>query len=110
MQYAKSDSLTNMYFEDDIVNTTPNYCIPVESMALRNFITLVPTPPTNKNLRQDNHLHVRDAEVVYTVSDRSMDPVSRHAAFHWILMVEERLGTISCSNPLHANPKYMTSF
>ena len=39
-----------------------------------------------------------------------MDPVSGGVAFHWILTVEERLGTISCSEPVHANPRYMTPF
>ena len=97
-----------MYFEDEIVNAIPNHGIPVESYASRSFISsvqdyallpapLVP-PPANDNLRDDNPLQVRDAAIIYAVSDGSMDPVSGRAAFHWILTVKERLGTIYCSN------------
>ena len=109
-----------MYFKDEIVNAIPNRSILVESTASRNFISpvqnyaLIPAPvvppPTNDNLREDNSSQVRDANIIFAVSGGSVDPVSGRVAFHWILMVEERLGTISCSKPVHANPKYMTSF
>ena len=107
-----------MSFEDEIVNAIPDHGILVESTELLNFITPVQSyaplpapmvpPSTNDNLREDNPLQVRDADIIYAVSDGSMDPVSGHANFDWISTVEERFGTISCSKPVHANPKYIT--
>ena len=75
-----------MYFEDEIVNAIPDHGILIESTELLNFITPVQSyaplpapmvpPSTNDNLREDNPLQVRDANIIYAVSDGSMDLVS----------------------------------
>ena len=61
-----SSNLTNMYFEDEIVNAIPDHSLPVERSASRNFISPAPVqdyallpapvapPPKNDNLRVDN--------------------------------------------------------
>ena len=88
MRYAQSINLSNTYYADETVDDIPVHCIPVESMALRNFIVPVQSynllaAPVAIRLTKNDLTMIQDnpsldtaSEVIYAVSNRSMDPVS----------------------------------
>lgn len=116
---------SNAFIEEHSINELPPHVTPVE-VIVRNSLfggmkvfpiqeyslsipELPPTPPP-PDYPSHNLVQLYASDEIIGVSDGSMDPMTGHAGYEWVLALDKKAAWVKHAETVRANPKYMTSF
>jgi hypothetical protein len=112
---------SNYFTEDGECDSIPAAAHPAEStLTLRRHIQptnsyeLIPTVPppeeATDEVDQDDPEHIYQATNIIAASDSSVDPITGEATYNWRITTYDKLGLITKSSFVNANPMYMNSY
>ena len=108
------------YLRADDVTSLPTKAHPIEievyedeAIPLHDYTAPSQSnpPPTNRPYYSEHNLSaLNNASVLTAVCDGSVDPATGAAGYSWIIAAPEKTGYMTDAEPIHSDPRTMTSY